>query len=481
MSNRSKFRAIIEERNQRDHHKIVGIVKDPGKLDVPDTWVEFAKVCKIRSGDGIVHFVPYPYQERLVEQIEGHITTVVAKTRQLGLTETCINYALWRALKDPGFLCVAFSKTQQDTSSLAKRLRKTLEFLHQYGEPVTDSLTDISFPNGSRLLFRNSTANGARGIESVHMLLFDEAAFVDGIEDIYKSAIPCTTMVGDKAKVIILSTPNGQTGWYYNQLADGNDNHDFLAICEGIRNNKVPPTQYWTDSKGICKFVTHWYDHPKFGKQKETYLETLKDRFGLTQEIVEQEYNLNFTDAATSVFSAELIRLTTVGEWEREPDPNASYYIGIDTSLMGADYTVATVLKSIGDKLYLVDLYRKRKLTNELQIHNLSLLLQKYQPVAVGIEVNSGGIIYYEQLIKINPNVNIDQIKTTGVSKPVMINKLLLAMERNVLILPPDRTIIEELLSFRQLENKLEAQAGGHDDIIMSLAFALTATRGIFG
>jgi hypothetical protein len=122
-------------------------------------------------------------------------------------------------------------------------------------------------------------------------------------------------------------------------------------------------------------------------------------------------------------------------------------------------------------------MYRKRKQTNDYHIYQLTELIQKYNPVAVGIEVNSGGQIYFEQLTKSNINTNIEPVKTTAVSKPVFINRLLLILEKTQLIIPNDRVVIEEFLSFRNTDGKLQAIAGRHDDIIMSLAFALSITQ----
>ena len=55
-----------------------------------------------------------------------------------------------------------------------------------------------------------------------------------------------------------------------------------------------------------------------------------------------------------------------------------------------------------------------------------------------------------------------------------MINRLSLLLEKELITYPNDKVIIEEFLSFRQNGVKLEAIAGKHDDIIMSLAFAVT-------
>jgi phage terminase large subunit-like protein len=447
---------------------------DFNKKQLPNNWIEFAKLCKIRSGSQVVNFNPYQYQLKLIELIKKHHTTVIAKTRQLGITETIANYFLFKACTNSGYLGVIFSKTQSDTSNIAKRIRRQIDGLYEYIETKTDSLTDIELVNGGRILFRNSTPNGARGLESVSDILYDESAFVDEIEEIYKSSIPCTTVVGDEARIIILSTPNGQSGWYWDKLALNND-CDVLEVCQQIRTEQINPIQYWTDKNGWCKFILHWLAHPKFSKKKDTYLQDIKFRFDLPDDVIQQEYNLSFVDSESLVFNSEIIRQNTIGEW-KDYQEQGIYYFGIDTSLLGNDYTVCTVLQEIDDRYHLVKMYRQRKKTHEYNIYQIGELIQKYNPIRVGIEVNSSGQIYYEQLSDQNLNIDFEAIKTTGSSKPTMINRLTLALERQQLILPNDRTIVEEFLSFRQNGSRLEAIDGKHDDIIMSLAFAIVAT-----
>jgi len=50
-------------------------------------------------------------------------------------------------------------------------------------------------------------------------------------------------------------------------------------------------------------------------------------------------------------------------------------------------------------------------------------------------------------------------------------------MERGELIYPDDKRIVEELLSFRKIGDKLEASSGKHDDIVMALAFAVAVAN----
>jgi phage terminase large subunit-like protein len=466
-----------------DKNDIENGVKEPetdifDKLPIPDKWEDFACLCMIRGDKGLQPFIPYDYQKSLVDLIESCPSLVVGKTRQLGLSELILNYFLWKALKIPGYLAVIFSKNQSDTTQLAKRLRRTLDSLTQYCEVITNSNTDLEFKGRGRILFRNSTPNGSRGLDAVWDLLFDEAAFVDEIEEIFKAAIPCTTVLGDKAKVIILSTPNGQSGMYYDKLTQNNpEDKDVLTLCEQIKQETVEPCQLWVDKNGIGKALIHWLAHPVYKLKKETYLDDIQKKRGLSKESVEQEYNLSFTNAESIVFSSELVKAITVGQWEKSIDPEASYYLGIDTSGMGQDYFVGAVLKSKDNKYSLVEMYRKQKDSNEAHLFHLSQLIEKYNPVKIGIEVNSGGQFYYERLRSEHPEKNIEAIKTTAQSKPTMINLLMLAMEQSVLILPKDKIVLKELFSFRNNDGIYGAISGEHDDLIMAITFALAVSR----
>lgn len=456
-------RILVEEKNEI--------------IEVPDNWYDFACGCKIRSGTKIVNFIPYDYQKALIDNIESHSTTLIAKTRQLGITETISNYFLWKALANPAYLGVIFSKCQADTSNIAKRLRRQIETLEVTTR--TDSLTDIEFCGGGRILFRNSTANGARGLESVSDILFDEASFIDDVEEIYKSAIPCTTMVGDKAKIIINSTPNGQSGWYYDRLMANNGDNSVMDLCDRIKKNTLPPYHAWTDEAGWCKTLIHWKAHPVFSK-KETYLEDIEKQFGLTRDQVEQEYNLSFTSADSIVFPPELVYQCATGAKTDNVDKDTHYYFGLDVSGVGNDYTVLSILKSetAGDKesYELVNWYRNRKKSNEFNLVKIMELAEQYTPSGFYIEVNSLGQIYYEQILNLLPYLNIEAFKTTRDSKIGLVTRLLLGLERHVLKFPNKSPHYGEFFDFRCIDGKYEAIAGKHDDCIMSLGLALAAT-----
>lgn len=473
--------SILSPLTPANRLKIAGKKSHKSK-PLPSSWPDFAKLTKIRSGDGVINFDPYPFQREVVAAIEQSKTTVIAKGRQLGLTESITNYFLWKACRKPGYLAVIFSRTQSDTSNIAKRLRRMVESLSEYVTPVTDSLTDLELSSGGRILFRNSTAFGSRGLESVSDILFDEASFIDDIEEIFKSAIPTTSMLGDRARIVVLSTPNGQAGWYFDKLNGNNGAIDLLQLCEDVRASKAEPVQIWADAKGWNKILIHWRAHPIYGAQ-EDYLERVAESTGLPEADVKQEYDLSFTDSEESVFSPLLVRsAATLEAMEKAFSNGCSYFVGIDPAGSGDDCTVGLVLKWDREKqeYSMVDMYRKRKQSNAYDVYQLVELMQKYNPLAAGIETNSIGAIYMEQLKQALPSGRFKAITTTQESKILAAGKINMLLEKGKLLLPKAGPIIEELLSYKRKGKRLEAMSGKHDDTVLALGFALEFSPFLF-
>lgn len=440
------------------------------ELKTPSNWVDFAPMCKIRSGGNVVKFHPYDYQIDLVNLILERSVCIV-KSRQLGISETITCFMLWRACLNPGYLGLVFSKTQTDSSLLARRMKRMIQSLGL--KTVTENLSDIEIKGKGRILFRNSKPDSARGIESVCDVFLDELAFLDTAKEVYDALAPSMQMVGDKARVIAVSTPDGKSGFFYDLLNSNNRDKDVETICEQASKGETEPYHTWVDSGGWGKVLIHWRVHPKYGINPN-FLTEVHEKQKLSWDIIEREYNLSFKDSAVGVFSSDLIRKNAIGEIEETIDKEAEYYCGLDTATIGSDYTVLSILK-LNDNIYtLVNLYRKRQQTSEYHQYQIGKLINQYKPAKVAIEVTGGvGQIYLEQLSRQFPNIRFEGLKTTGDSKPSMIQNMILALERSALIYPEKSPLIDEMLSFRRDGKKLEAASGKHDDCVMSVAFAL--------
>jgi hypothetical protein len=446
------------------------------KIIIPTDWVQFCSLLEVQSGNRYVKLIPYDYQIDLYNTIESHNFTLVVKSRQMGFSMTVILIFLFKAIHNPAYKAIVFSKGQKDTSELARRMRVLIDALQKYGIAKTENnnFQNISFKNGGNIYFLNSKPDAGRGIDSVSDIFYDEAGFVDKIEMTFENNIPSQEMVGNQARTIIGSTPNGQAGWYYQKLmSDNPDEKNPLDIIEKVRSGALPPTQIWTDNSGWAKYVTHWKAHPIYSQQ-ENYLENIARKKKVSLESVKQEYDLCFNSAASMVFLSELVKSTChLKQLDDTPKESSDYYITLDTATIGKDYVVAMVFESYDDHYAQVEMYRKREKPSEYHIYQVSELIEKYKPIKVGIEITGGvGQVYLERLQIQHPDITFVKIRTTGESKPMMIERLNMLLEQNKLSLADSSMIRDEFLSFQKKEDgKMEAVSGSHDDIVMATAF----------
>ena len=466
--------AIIQPLLPRGRAKIASRADAPVLSDrIPDTWPEFARLTRIRSGTKVVPFNPFWFQERLVEAVLDNYGTVVAKGRQLGCTETIASLMLWRACKEPGFLGVVLSKGQADTANIAKRIRMMADSNPELIELATKNLTDLRIVGGGRILFRPATPNGVRGLESVSMLLFDEVAFIPQIDLLYTSALPSTEMCGPDARIVLLSTPYGKAGFFYERLITGNagrDPHEEVNACRAPGSDGY---RQWIDENGWAKVLIHWRAHPLYSADPD-YIGTVMKRKQLSETTARQEYDLEFHADDLTVFPAEAVKACARGNWEG-PMEEGAYFLGVDTSTVGGDYTVALVGKYEKGRVSVVHMYRERRRTVDYNLDSIGRLINDYKPLAVAIERNGVGQVFVEQLSKVHKKTRIDAIATTRESKHEMITRLLWALEEEV-VGYPICPIVDELLVYQRDGQKYSAPSGRHDDTVMALAFLATVS-----
>ena len=445
---------------------------------VPDNWQEFSGLVKIRTKNGYKPFAPFEYQQDFVRLIEQCPMTVVAKTRQLGFSIAIVNWLIFKALSEPGIDSAIFSLNQQSTSQLAKQARSQLDSLDGvYCQVTSDSLTSISFSNGSNIYFRNSSIDATRGL-TIKYAVFDEMGFISELEMLFGAVSPCLTIYGEDARVIGISTPNAASGMYFELLTQNND-FDVLQACEEIRSG-TKNSFTWTDDNGTGKMLAHWRDNPNI-QDKEGYLKRIANRFNLDEQTVQREYNLSFSSSAESVFSPTLIKEVCSGDMPKKRQKDSRVICGIDCNASSggsADYFVAVFLEEYQGKIKLIDYYRNRGVTSDQHVYSLGAFFEKYKPDVVAVESNNSGNVYIEQLAKTYPSQNIESVFTSSTTKPTNIGRLHMAMESKVLQLPEDKALVSELLSFQRIGKKMEAVGKrATDDIIMALSVAMTESE----
>ena len=447
---------------------------------IPKEWEDFIALTTIRSGGEMKKFEAYPYQKILVKLMQTYPNIVVLKSRQMGTSQAVLSSFLHDSCMNKAASNILFMRNGEDASAISRRARQMLLSIPEYAIAENDNVGYLKIANGGDLYFKNSSSEGSRSLDSATGMLFDEAAFVENIQQIYAASSPSSALTGSKLKKLIVSNPSAKNGFYWDKLNENNgeNNIESLAVevSEGRVFQEIPGLYWFVDKLGCCKLILHFLAHPIYS-QIPDYLAYRLAQDGTDEETVQREYNLRFVDSAVAVFTSETVRGNAVGSLENELDHEAEYYAGLDTATTGTDYCVLLILKFKNGKCSLVNLYRKRQQTSEFHLYQIGEILKKYQPKTTGVEVTGGtGQVYLEQLAREFPALEFQAIRTTGDSKPVMVTSLVLALEKRNLSYPENSPLVEEMLSFRREGRKLEASTGKHDDTVMATCFALTVS-----
>lgn len=196
---------------------------------------------------GNIPFDTYPFQDECVKAFEEHRLNIVLKSRQLGLSTVCAAYALWMAIfhKDKNVLVIA---TKLKTAlTFIKKVQHMLNNLPKWlvipkFEP---SKQQINFNNGS-LIQAIPTSSDAGRSESLSLLIIDEAAFIKDFDDIWTGLSP-TFSTGGSA--IILSTPNGVGGQYYNLWTEAEAGQNGFNPIKIMWDDHPDHDQEWFDKE----------------------------------------------------------------------------------------------------------------------------------------------------------------------------------------------------------------------------------------
>jgi hypothetical protein len=162
---------------------------------------------------GTIPFNLFPFQEQSLDQFWKNDFNIVLKSRQMGISTLVAAYSLWLMLfhNDKNILVIS---TKQDVAKeIVSKVRFANDNLPSWLkiQCIEDNKLSLKFKNGSRILATSAAGDAGRSF-ALSLLVMDEAAFIDGVDEIWTAAYP-TLSTGGRA--IILSTPNGVGNFFH--------------------------------------------------------------------------------------------------------------------------------------------------------------------------------------------------------------------------------------------------------------------------
>jgi hypothetical protein len=152
---------------------------------------------------------PDPWQLQVLGS--SYTQTLLLCSRQAGKSTVAAALAVREALLQRRALVLVLSPSLRQSGEL---FRKILDHFNALDRPVSvkaESALRIEFANGSRVVSLPGDEGTIRGFSGVTLLIIDEAARV--MDDLYCAVRPMLAV--SQGKLIALSTPFGQRGWFY--------------------------------------------------------------------------------------------------------------------------------------------------------------------------------------------------------------------------------------------------------------------------
>ena len=155
-------------------------------------------------------FEPDDWQARLLRSEDRRILLLAA--RQVGKSTVVGARAVHQAVFQPSSLVLMISPSQRQSGEL---FRQSLEGYKRLGRPVPaegENETTLRLENGSRIVSSPGSEATTRGFSAPSMLIIDEAARIE--DSLWEALLP---MARGNCRVLMLSTPAGRRGVFYEQ------------------------------------------------------------------------------------------------------------------------------------------------------------------------------------------------------------------------------------------------------------------------
>lgn len=426
---------------------------------------------------GLIPFRTYEFQDDLLKDFNDHRFNVILKARQLGISTICGAYIVWMMMFHRDKNVMVMATKFSTATNLVKKVKHIIKYLPPWmmvAPIVVDNRTSFELSNGSQIKASSTSADAGRS-EALSLLVIDEAAHVEGLDELWTGLYPTLSTGG---RCIALSTPNGVGNWFHQTYTDSDT---------GL--NDFHPTSL------------PWDVHPD---RDVEWFE--KETRNMSRRQIAQELECNFNMSGETVLNPEdLERIETKDIQEPQ------YRTGFDRNLwIWETYNpehsyllVADVARGDGkdfSAFHIIDLHTLHQVAEYQGKANLDMysnLLnttgREYGDCMVVVENNNIGFASLEKLIELQyPNLyysikstheyvdsyvaesksnSVPGFTTSMKTRPLIVAKLE-EFIRNKLITLRSARILNELKTFIWNNGKAEAMRSYNDDLVMSLAIA---------
>jgi len=425
---------------------------------------------------GIIPFKTFDFQKELLKDFHDYRYNIILKARQLGISTIVSGYISWMMLfhKEKNVLVMA---TKLLTAiEIVDKVRDIIESIPNWlkiATVLTNNKTKFELSNGSKIQGVPTSKDAGRG-QALSLLVIDEAAHVDDMDDLWTGLLPTISTGG---RCIALSTPNGVGNWFHKTYIEA-ESHGNNFKCSKL----------------------HWSVHPEY---TQSWFDNMTKN--MSRQKIAQEFECNFNASGETVIAAQDIdrMKKNIKEPKYKTWVDRNYYVWEEFKNDGSYVLSADVARGDGRDFSVFHVINVRTMEQvaeyqgKVDLDNFAKLLtdvgREYGNCMVVVENNNVGFAVLTKLIDMGyPNVfystkashdfidstaaiyssnSIPGFSTTMKTRPLIIAKLEEFIRNKLLIINSQR-LINELDTFVWHNGKPEAQKGYNDDLVMAMAIA---------
>lgn len=438
--------------------------------------------------DGLIPFNLYPFQTKTLQELIQHRFNIILKSRQMGISTLVAAYALINMLFRNNYKVLVIATSQEVAKNLVHKVKVMYEKLPSWMKTtvIDDNKLQLSFKNGSSVKAVSSSPTAGRS-EALSLLIIDEAAFIDSIDEIWTSAQLTLATGGD---AILLSTPNGVDNLF----------HKLWVQAE---EGKTP--------EGLELFnpiKLKWDLHPdrdqKWRDQQTLTLGTRK---------AAQECDCDFLTSGHTVIDGEILqwflnnlvkdpiekRGADGSHWIwKYPDRTHTYVVAVDVARGdgGDDSAIEVIDVSTMEQVaeYIGQIppraLGRMAMTIATEYNNALLVIENknvgFDAVQECLDAGYSNLHYtYRGDVYVDPAKHVAKnydlkakkdmvpgFTTTTANRPLIINKIERIFEQKEIRMYSKR-LYNQLLVFVWLRGKAQARPGRKDDAVMAMGIGL--------
>lgn len=396
----------------------------------------------------------YPWQKQVLFNLKEHrkgSIHVIKSKRQCGKSILLQTILLQTAINNAKTTSIILSPTTAQVRKIFDTCKKVIQPTKLY-KKHNDTYLSLILSNGSEILFKSAEQrDGLRGYTVTGVYCVDEAAYIS--DDIFYETMAWVNV--SQAPVIVCSTPNHKTGFFYKYYTLGYEN-----------GNQI--------------YSYNWSEFDTSALLPPEKLEQYRREFPASK--FKTDYLGEFLDNEGGVFG------DYSGILSDKYTEGLNCYFGVDWGTgSNQDETAIAIFNSNNE---MIALYHFNDKDETQTINYIIELMKQYKPLKCMVETNSIGTVFYGLLDKAIKNnglpVMLLKFATTNESKERIINQFQVLQQNKQVTILDNQTLKVQMDMYEMKINPngkrtYNAAYGYHDDCIIAMLLALDCiTKGTY-